>query len=417
MPQIAPGAVADPRAIVRVGACRPSFQPLPELLLRIALVCDGFTSFGGADRVVETLLQLYPSADLFALVDFVPQLARAGLGGRSVRTTFLQRLPFARRRFRAYLPLYPLAVESIDLRGYDLVISAQFAAAHGVITHPFQPHIAHISSPMRYAWDLQADHLELAGMRGARSAFARYLLHRLRLWDYAAGQRPDVLVANSHFVAERVRKYYRRESVVIHPPVALDRFSADAGHDGFYLSLGRLVPHKRVDLIVDAFAASPARRLIVAGGGPLLATLRASAPPNVAFVGEVDEDEAARLMSRARAFIHAAVEDFGIAPLEAQAAGTPVIAHGRGGLTETIVPVGAARPTGLFFAEQTAASLREAIDRFEALGEGAISAVDCRTNAERFDADRFRRAFAATVDAEVARQADAARGLGGTARR
>ncbi len=372
--------------------------------MRVAIVADGLATYGGAERVVECLLRRYPDADLFALVDFLPDSRRAWLQGRRVRTSFLQSLPYARRYFRGLLSLWPLAIEQFDLSGYDLVISSQFAVAHGVITGPGQTHVAYTHSPMRYAWDLQAQYLREARLdRGPLTLLARPMLHRLRLWDAAAAARVDAFSANSAFVAERIRKYYGRDSTLIHPPVFLDRFTYRTDKQDYFLYLGRLVPYKRVDLIVAAFAAMPDRRLVIAGDGPMLKALRARATPNVEVIGAVDARRADVLMGQARGFVFAAIEDFGIAPVEAQAAGTPVIGLGIGGLRETVRGLDTPRPTGVFFTEQTAEAVRDAVERFERI-RPQLDPADCRANAGRFAPERFLDAFDAFAQAAVGRR-------------
>jgi len=366
--------------------------------VRVAIVSDGIWVYGGAERVLESMLRLYPDADLFALVDLLPRTSRSWLGGRPIRTSFLQKLPYTGSYFRKLLSLWPVAIEQFDLTAYDLIISSQFAVAHGAITGPSQVHVAYTHSPMRYAWDLQAQYLREANLhRGPQTLLARPMLHRLRMWDTAAASRVDRFSANSAFVAERIRKYYRRDSEVIFPPVFLDRFTFRPTKDDYYLYLGRLVAYKRVDLIVDAFAAMPDRKLVVAGDGPLLKALRARATPNVHILGEVDAAQADQLMGGARAYVYAAVEDFGIAPVEAQAAGTPVIGLGIGGLRETVRDHSSKAPTGLFFMEQTVEAVRQAVETFERT-RTQFNPVDCKDNASRFAPDKFLARFGSFVN-------------------
>ncbi|HZW03905.1 MAG TPA: glycosyltransferase family 4 protein [Anaerolineaceae bacterium] len=365
---------------------------------RIALIHDWLSVYTGSERVVEQILRLFPQADLFSLVDFVPPEQRAFLQGKTVHTSFIQRLPLARRKFRAYLPLMPLAVEQFDLASYDLVISSSHAVAKGVITGPDQLHVSYIHSPIRYAWDMQAQYLRESRLeKGLRSAVVRGLLHYLRLWDLRTVNSVDVMAANSRFIARRIRKLYRREAAVIYPPVDVERFAFCPQKDDTYLTASRLVQYKRVDLIVQAFAQMPARRLVVIGGGEDLARIRALATPNVTVLGYQPPDVLAAYMQRARAFIFAAQEDFGIVPLEAQACGTPVIAYGRGGSLETVRGGGSPQPTGLFFHEQTAAAIAAAVEQFEA--HPGFRPEDCRQNAERFRPERFRQEFADFVGA------------------
>jgi glycosyltransferase involved in cell wall biosynthesis len=362
---------------------------------KIAVVHDFLYCYAGAERVLEQILHLYPESDLFSLFDFVPADQRAFLGGRPVRTSFLQRMPQARRRHRAYLPLMPLAIEQLDVSGYDLVISSSYVAAKGVLTRPDQLHVCYCHSPARFAWDLQHQYLSEAGLtRGLRSFLARMILHYFRGWDVRSANSVDVFLTNSKTVSERVRKIYRRDSICVYPPVDLERFTPQAQKEDFYLTASRLVPYKKVNLIVEAFSRTPRRKLTVIGEGPDFGKIRAIAGPNVRMMGYQEFESLRNHMQRARAFVFAAEEDFGIVPVEAQACGTPVIALGRGGLLETMIP----GTTGLFFNEQTPKSLLQAVDEFEA--KEPWDAGPIRQNAERFSIARFRDEFAAVVEKE-----------------
>jgi len=366
--------------------------------MKTAIVHEWLDSYAGSERVLEQMLAVYPDADLYAVVDFLPQGERAFLNGHRPRTTFIQRLPFARTRFRSYLPLMPIAVEQLDLSGYDLVLSSSHAVAKGVITGPHQLHVSYVHSPMRYAWDLQHQYLAEAGLNGGpRSWAVRALLHRMRRWDQGTANGVDHFIANSRFVARRIAKVYRREAEVIHPPVDVARHAVHDQKDDVYLTASRLVPYKKVPLIVEAFAAMPERRLVVVGDGPELARVRAAAAgsPNVTLLGWQTQQALAEQMQRARAFVFAAEEDFGITPVEAQACGTPVIAYGRGGALETVNAHGEAR-TGVFFLEQSVASIAAAVRAFEALP--APTPAACRANAERFAPETFRSALRASVE-------------------
>ena len=367
--------------------------------MKIAIVHEWLATYAGSERVLEQMLQVFPQADLFAVVDFVSDAERAFLHGRRPKTTFIQRLPGARRHFRAYLPLMPLAIEQLDLSAYDIVLSSSHAVAKGVLTGPHQLHLSYVHSPIRYAWDLQHQYLAESGLtRGFKSALARALLHYLRLWDVRSANGVDGFIANSHFIAQRIRKVYRREATVIHPPVDVERFVPRMDKEDFYLSASRMVPYKRVPLIVQAFAAMPGRRLVVIGDGPEFAKAKALAAPNVTLLGYQRDAMLVDHMQRAKALVFAAEEDFGIAPLEAQACGTPVIAFGRGGSLETVRGVGPRR-TGSFFHEQSAAAIIEAVQRFEAEPE-QYSAQACRTHAEAFSQPVFRSALRRYVQAQ-----------------
>jgi glycosyltransferase involved in cell wall biosynthesis len=372
--------------------------------VRVAIVHDWLVTYAGAERVLEQMLQVLPEADLFSLIDFVPDAERDFLGGRPVRTSTLQKLPGARAHYRLYLPIMPLLIEQFDLSGYDLVISSSYAVAKGVLTGPDQLHICMCYSPMRYAWDLQHQYLRESGLdRGMRSLLARWLLHRIRNWDARTGAGVDEFLAISRFVARRIRKVYRRESAVIYPPVDTDAFTPDHGtpREEFYLTASRLVPYKRVDLIVDAFAGMPDRALVVIGDGPAARRIRSRAPANVRLLGELPFPVLLDHLRRARAFVFAAEEDFGIVPVEAQACGTPVIAFGKGGALEAIRGLDHPQPTGVFFYEQSAPALQAAVAMFER--EAArISSEACRHNALRFRTARFREEFGALVQTRFA---------------
>jgi glycosyltransferase involved in cell wall biosynthesis len=366
--------------------------------MRIAVVHEWFSTYAGSERVVEEILRLYPQADVFALVDFLTPDQRQFLMGRPVQVSFIQKLPFARSRFRWYLPLMPLAVEQLDLSAYDLVISSSHAVAKGVLTTPDQLHISYVHTPMRYAWDLQHEYLKGLSS-GLRSACVRLLMHYMRLWDTRTSNGVDWFVANSRFIARRIRKVYSRSAMVVYPPVDVDAFEVTEQKSDYYVSVSRLVPYKRVDVLVKAFALMLNRRLFVVGEGPELSTLRSEATPNVTFLGRQPAEAVKRYLENAKAFVFAAQEDFGIAPVEAHACGTPVIAYGKGGVAETVKD----GETGVLFMEQTPKALIEAVSRFE-LG-GPIDPWLLRRNAERFGSDRFREEFGRVV--ELAIEADA----------
>lgn len=365
---------------------------------RIAIVCDWLTGYAGSERVLEQLLTLYPQADLFAVCDFLPAHERGFLQGHRPQTTFIQELPGAKRRYRHYLPLMPLAVEQLDLSSYDVVISSSHAVAKGVLTGPDQVHVSYVHSPIRYAWDLQHQYLQESGLtRGLKSWLARWLLHRMRLWDLRTANGVDRFVANSRFIGRRIWKVYRRESTVVYPPVDTSAFTLREDKEDFYLTASRLVPYKKIDLLVRAFSAMPGRRLVVIGDGPEMARIRESAGPNVTLMGYQPFEVLRDHMQRARAFVFAAEEDFGIAPVEAQACGTPVIAYGKGGALETVVGLDQAEPTGVFYPEQTVEAVTAAVELFESEAH-RIAPVHCRNNALRFAPEQFRQQMADVVD-------------------
>lgn len=372
---------------------KQSAARLPEPPSRVAIVHDWLPVYAGAERVLEQIIRVFPDADLFSLVDLIPPGEREFLANKPVRTSFLQRWKWVRTRYRAFLPLMPLAIEQFDLSSYDLIISSSYAVAKGVITGPDQLHICYCHSPMRYAWDLQHQYLKTANLeRGPRSWMARALLHYMRLWDVQCQTRVDHFLANSRFVGRRIRKTYGRETAVVYPPVDVDAFPLCEVKDDYYLTVSRLVPYKMVGLIVDAFTRMPHLKLRVIGDGPEFDKIRSRAGSNVEMLGYQTNSVVREHMQRAKAFVFAAEEDFGIAPVEAQACGTPVIAYAKGGVCESVVP----GETGLFFQEQTAAALMEAVSGFEE-GRHAFDPWTIRENAMRFSAVRFRTVLKSVV--------------------
>jgi glycosyltransferase involved in cell wall biosynthesis len=362
--------------------------------MRVAIVHDWLVTYAGAERVLEQMLQVLPDADLFSLIDFVPESQRSFLGGRAVRTSFLQRLPGARSRYRQFLPLMPAAVERFDLTGYDLVISSSNAVAKGVLTHSDQLHICYLQGRnLKYAYE---DRTNYPGGRLRRLAEDLFLT-RLRIWDSVAARRPTLTIANSRYVSRWHRHRHGIPSTVVYPPVDTDFFSSffRTDKDAYYVTVGRLEPYKRMDVVVEAFRTIPARLLVV-GEGTQLGALRAQATPNVEFLGYGDREQVARVVSQARAFIFASREDFGIAPVEAQACGTPVIAVGKGGPLETIRGLDHPQPTGAFFQEQNAPALQAAVAKFEQEAARIIPEA-CRQNALRFQSSVFRQEFGQLV--------------------
>ncbi|MGC8774376.1 MAG: glycosyltransferase family 4 protein [Chlorobaculum sp.] len=367
--------------------------------MRIAIIHDWLVTYAGAERVLEQMLECYPDADLFSLVDFLPKNERGFIKNKPVVTSFIQHLPKAATHYRNYLPLMPLAVEQFDLSAYDLVISSSHAVAKGVLTGPDKVHVSYVHSPIRYAWDLQHQYLAESGLsRGVKSWTARAILHYIRLWDHRTVHGVDVFIANSDFIARRIRRVYGKKSTVIYPPVDVSAFAFQATKEEFYLTASRMVPYKKIPLIIEAFAALPDKRLVVIGEGPEMEKCRAIAANNVELLGWRPFEVLRDYMQRAKAFVFAAEEDFGIAPVEAQACGTPVIAFGKGGALETIIGLDERSPTGVFYGTQSVESLREAVSLFEH-EHSMISAEACRTNALRFSQERFRDQFKAVVDA------------------
>ncbi|HMC44071.1 MAG TPA: glycosyltransferase family 4 protein, partial [Caballeronia sp.] len=343
-----------------VGLLPPAVQDTPprhrariaKRVPRVAIVHDWLVAFAGAEKVLEQIIMCFPDADLFSIVDFMEE--RSWMRGKKVTTSFIQKLPQAKKRYRSYLPLMPLAIEQLDVSGYDLVISSSHAVAKGILTGPDQIHISYVHSPIRYAWDLQHQYLQQSNLTaGVKSLLARLVLHYMRNWDNRTSNSVDHFIANSAFIARRINKVYHRDSHVIFPPVDVEAFQLCEVKEDFYLTASRMVPYKKIDLIVEAFAKMPERKLIVIGDGPDMRKIRDKATPNVEIMGYQPFSVLQDKMRRAKAFVFAAEEDFGISVVEAQACGTPVIAYGKGGALETVLDSSHARPTGLFFDEQT----------------------------------------------------------------
>lgn len=363
--------------------------------MRVAIVHDWLVTYAGAERVLEQMLLAYPEADVFSLVDFVDKDSRNWLLNKKVTTSFVQRLPLAKSKYRLYLPLMMIAVEQFDLSSYDVIISSSHAVAKGVLTGPNQIHICMCYSPIRYAWDLQHQYLAESNMvRGVKSFLARWILHKVRIWDSRTSNGVDEFIAISHFISKRIKKTYGRESVVIYPSVDTLKFlPRSVGKKDFYITCSRMVPYKKIDLIVETFSKNfQDKQLVVIGDGPDYTKIKNLAGSNVRFLGRASFEVLLEHLATAKAFIFAAEEDFGIAPLEAQSCGTPVIALGKGGALETIVGLESSSSTGVFFKEQTIDSLTKGIKQFE-LSSDSISSANCRKNALRFSEARFQNEF------------------------
>ncbi|WP_176327096.1 glycosyltransferase [Burkholderia vietnamiensis] len=360
---------------------------------KIAIVHDWLVTRGGAERVLEKIVEIFPHAGMFTVVDHYSDADRQFIQGKSSQTTFIQKLPRSRSKYRSYLPLMPVAIEQLDLSGYDIVISSSHAVAKAVLVGPNQFHVSYVHSPMRYAWDLQNQYLREAKLnRGLRTVFARWMLHKVRMWDARTSVGVDAFVANSNFIARRICKSYRRHATVIYPPVDTDAFSLHLPKEPFYLTASRLVPYKKVPEIVDAFRQMPDKKLVVVGGGPDLSIVKSMSTPNIEILGYQPFSTLLSLMQRANAFIFNAEEDFGIVPVEAQACGTPVIAYGQGGVRESVRDGSEGAPTGVFYNGQDAASIVSAVGRFEA-DRTRFDPYACRENALRFSSETFKRRF------------------------
>ncbi len=366
--------------------------------MKTAIIHEWFVTYGGSEKVVEQIINLYPEADIYSLVDFLPTKDRSFLEGKNIHTSFIQNLPFAHSYYRQYLPFMPLAIEQFDLSNYDLVISSNHSVAKGVLTGPYQLHISYIHTPMRYAWEMQHEYLRQFRLDSGIIVWpGRWLLHQLRLWDYRTANGVDYFVANSNFVANRIRKIYKREAKVIYPPVNITEFQYQERKEEYYLTASRLVPYKKIDLIIEAFNNMPGKKLIVIGDGPDLKKIKKEAKGNIEILGYQPDDILMKYMQSAKAFVFAALDDFGIISVEAQACGTPVIAYGRGGSLETVRGVDNHEPTGVFYAEQSVKEIINGVRTFENLIT-PINPRNCRLNAERFSVESFQAEFSDFVN-------------------
>ena len=359
--------------------------------ISVGIVADWLVTYAGAERVVKEMIELFPDSDVYSIVDFLSDEARANFNHKKSTTTIIQHLPKAKQKYQTYLPLMPLAIEQIDVSKHDVVLSSSHAVAKGVLTGPDQLHISYVHSPIRYAWDLQHQYLKEAKLdKGLKGLLAKYLLHKIRMWDVRTSNGVDYFIANSKFISRRVKKVYGRDADVIYPPVEVERFDFNDNKEDFYLTASRMVPYKRMDLIVEAFANMPDKRLVVIGDGSEMPKVKKKAASNIEILGYQPDQVLHDYMRRAKAFVFAAEEDFGITPVEAQACGTPVIAYGKGGVLETVRPYGISNPTGLFFERQSISSLVETVKKFDKI-QNLILPSDCKENSQSFSSDRFKR--------------------------
>ncbi|WP_278362865.1 glycosyltransferase family 4 protein [Acinetobacter schindleri] len=360
---------------------------------RVAFITDWLVTYAGAERVMSEMLKVFPQSDLFSVIDFLSDESRTHFLGKKANTTFIQNLPFAEKKYRNYLPLMPLAIEQLNVSEYDLIVSSSHAVAKGVLTGPDQLHISYVHSPIRYAWDLQHQYLHELGLdRGIKATIVRWLLHKIRMWDYRTANGVDHFVANSQFIARRIKKVYGRDSDIIYPPVDTDKFTLEENKENFYVTASRMVPYKKIDMIVEAFSYMPDRKLVVIGDGPDMEKIKSKASNNIEILGYQSNQVMQDYMRRAKSFVFAAEEDFGITPVEAQACGTPVIAFGKGGVLETVKDNIGNSPTGIFFGKQNVQSLIEAINYFEK-NQDLYLPNNCRENALKFSNKRFQDEF------------------------
>ncbi|MDJ0680608.1 MAG: glycosyltransferase [Xenococcaceae cyanobacterium MO_167.B52] len=389
---------------VEAGSAIKGQSTFDRAKIKYALVHEWFTpkATGGSELVVKKILECV-NANLYALIDFESVNPDSYLYQRHIGTTFLQYFPLVRNGVQKYLPLLPIAIEQLDLRQYEVILSSSHAVAKAVLTSPDQLHICYCHTPMRYAWDLTFDYLE-GDKRGSglTGIATRYILHKLRQWDVISSNRVDYFIANSHHTARRIWRCYRRQAQVIYPPVAVARFNqlqiSSSEKSEFYLTVCRLVSYKKVSLIVEAFNQLQ-KPLVVIGSGSDINLIRRLAKPNVQVMGLQPQDVVAEYMAKAKAFVYAACEDFGIALVEAQACGTPVIAYGGGGALETVKDIrqNPQTGTGLFFPVQTTTAIIRAVETFEQIAS-QISSEQCCLQAAKFSSPRFQKSYQEFLD-------------------
>ena len=372
--------------------------------MKIAIVHEWLTIIGGSDICVAHFAEMYPSADIFVLVADPKSLKKLKIDPKRVNTSFIQKLPFGIKKYKSYLPLFPLAIEQFDLSEYDLILSSSHAVAKGILTHSGQKHICYCHSPIRYAWDLYHQYLKESGLnKGIKGLFAKLILHYIRNWDVNTHHRVDGFIANSRYIGKRIERVYGKKSETIYPPVEVNDFTLCAKKEDIYFTASRMVPYKKIDIIVKTFTKMPNKKLVVIGDGMDFKKIKKIAKnhSNINLMGYQPFEIMKDYMQRAKAFIFMAEEDFGIVPVEAQACGTPVIAFGKGGALETVkgkfidekLEEG---DTGIFFRKQTVESLTQAIDFFNQ-NEELFEPKNCRNQAMQFDTKIFRRNIAETI--------------------
>ena len=367
--------------------------------MKVAIIQEWLVTVGGSDKVVKAILDVFPDADIYTLVGKKEICDELGIPWEKVHTSFIQKMPLGTKKHRAYLPLFPFAIEQLDLRGYDVIISSSHCVAKGVLTKADQLHICYCHSPIRYCWDMYNEYLEESHLeKGFKSWLVRLMLHPIRKFDAITGNRPDYYISNSDYVGQRIRKTYRRRATTIHPNIDISNFELCEEKQDYYLASSRLVAYKKIDIIIEAFNRMPDKKLVVIGGGPNLEAYRKMAGKNVEVMGYQPFEVLKERMQHAKAFVFAADEDFGMIPIEAQSCGTPVIAYGHGGSLETV----SKDKTGLFFYEQTVEAIMEAVNRFEAMGKQPFSPLDCRKWAEGFSEERFKKEIKEFVETKYA---------------
>lgn len=351
--------------------------------MKKALIHDWYYINGGAEKVIHSFNNIWDDFDHYGLVDFLGEADREFiLKGKKANTSFIQNLPTSKSNHRKFLQLFPYAIEQFNLNEYDLILSSSASIAKGVLTNQNQLHICYCHSPMRYAWDLYYQYLEESNYKGLKRMYAKYVLNKIRLWDVVSTNRVDHFIANSFYIKNRIKKVYNRESTVIYPPVDVLNFTPVNQKEDFYFTASRMVAYKKIELIVRAFNEMPSKKLIVAGDGPEYNRIKNVAKKNIELKGFLKSDELKYFMQKAKAFVFAAEEDFGIVPVEAQACGTPVIGYNKGGLKETIVE----GITGVLFENQTIEDIIKAVEQFDRI---SFDTNKIRDNSLRFSKERF----------------------------
>lgn len=351
--------------------------------MRTAIIHDWLVSHGGAEQVLKSIYSVFPG-DIFTLLQHAKVLKSYDLPQECVRSSFLEKFPMVNKYFKYYLPFFPCIIEQFDLRNYDIIISSSHCVAKGVLTTSEQLHVCYCHSPMRYIWDMYQDYLYDAKLhKGLKGWLAQIFLHKLRMWDFTSAQRVDHFIANSQYIARRIKKTYGKDATVIYPPVNVDEFSFSTKKEDFYVTASRLVSYKRIELIVEAFNNMPTKQLMVIGSGADLAKIKAKAQPNISILGFLETEELKKYLQKAKAFVFAALEDFGILPVEAQSCGTPVVCLGQGGTAETVIH----GKTGVFFQKQTVQDIQQAIEYFETL---RFDPYTIRENALKFSQENFK---------------------------
>jgi glycosyltransferase involved in cell wall biosynthesis len=360
--------------------------------MKKALIHDWFSVYAGAEKCVESFTNIWDDFEIYTLIDFLNDKDREIiLKGKKAHTSFIQNLPFSKKKYRNYLPLFPLAIEQHDLREYDVILSSSHAVAKGVLTHSNQLHISYVHTPIRYAWDLYHQYLKESGLNeGLKGKLAKYFLHKIRIWDLSTINRVDYYIANSHYIARRIKKIYGKNATVIYPPVDVERFKLCEEKEDFYLTASRMVPYKKIDLIVEAFSKID-KKLVVIGTGPDMEKIKSFAKDNIEVLGFAEDETLLEYMQKAKGFVFVAEEDFGIVPVEAQACGTPVICLGKGGTKETVID----SQTGVHLQEQTLEELLKAIERFETID---FDYKKIREHSLKFSKKRFEQEIKKFVD-------------------